>query len=224
MASIFLDESGHFGKSRNGEEYFIIGSFTVGDPRKTAKGFKSWFRNRFPKKIAKRSEIKWSSSGISDELRIRTLKRIAKLDVRIRYVYFLKKNIPAEYRDGDKFKDSWLYTNVIAELLDMYMPNTDPDFRVFCDQRRLSRITMQEFKEFLKARILPSLPAKVVLQIEMVDSSTNANIQIADWISGALARYHEKGKKGQDFYDTLRGNIMDKGKELFTGLIIDIEN
>jgi len=221
MASIFLDESGHFGKTRNGEEYFIVGSFMVGEPRRTAKGFRKWFRSHFPNKMRAQSEIKWSATGIADKLRIKTLEYIAKLDVRIKYVYFLKKNIPSGFRDGDKFKEGLLYTNVIGELLDMWLPGTGQDFRVFCDTRKLSGITNSEFKEILKTRISPHFSSKVLIRIEMVDSASNVNIQVADWISGALARYHEKGKMGQDFYNALKGNLMNEGKELFDSFVIE---
>jgi len=36
MAYIFLDESGQFTKRPN-EKYFVVGSFTIGNPRRTEK-------------------------------------------------------------------------------------------------------------------------------------------------------------------------------------------
>lgn len=134
---IFLDESGNFTK-HNHEEYFVVGSFTVGDIQRTAKGFRSFYVKHFPKKMKNQSEIKWSATGISDELRLKTLRYISKLDVRVRYIYLKRNNIPEEYRSKDKLKDGLLYTNIVGELLDMYLPSLDQDFRVFCDQRRLS--------------------------------------------------------------------------------------
>ncbi len=88
---IFLDESGQFAKHDH-EEYFIVGSFTVGDQRRTGKAFHAWFHTKFPRKMRTQSEIKWSAGGIDDDLRLRTLKYIAKLDVRIRYGFLLRKN------------------------------------------------------------------------------------------------------------------------------------
>ena len=222
MAYIFLDESGHFGKSDH-EKHFVIGSFTVGEPKRTAKGFRKWCRGHFPKKMRTQSEIKWSATGIDDKLRLRTLRRISKLDVRIKFIYLLKKNIPAEYRDGDKFKDGLLYTNIIGDLLDMYLPDTDPEFRVFCDRRKLSGITDSYFKKIIKSRVSSKFSPKAIINIETVDSTTNANIQIADWISGALARYLEKGKLGDEFYAILKDNLIGEGKELFNTPIIDVE-
>ena len=48
----------------------------------------------------------------------------------------------------------------------------------------------------------------------MIDSTTSANIQIADWISGALARYHEKKVLCDECYGLLKNNIL-KPDELF---------
>ncbi len=67
------------------------------------------------------------------------------------------------------------------------------------------------------ARLLPALPKGVVLQIEMADSATVANIQIADWIAGALARYLEKGKLGEECFKILKENIIGESRELFNG-------
>jgi len=214
MPYIFLDESGQFTKN-NKEKYFIVGSFTVGNPRRTEKQFYSWQRNKFPKKLRHQPEIKFSEIKISNILRLKTLKFISNLDVRIRFSYLSKRNIPKEYWKRDKLQSGWLYTNIIGETLEMYLPITDKEFRVFCDQRQLKGIKQSEFKKILKARLLPLLPAESIIQIEMINSKVNANIQIADWISGALAWYLEKKELGQECYQILKNNILDDGKELF---------
>ncbi len=215
MPYIYLDESGQFSKHNN-EDYFVVASFTVGDIRRTAKGFRAWCRSHFPKKMRDQSEIKWSSSRYSNELRIKTLREISKLDVRIRFAYLLHRNIPADYRHKNKLQSGLLYTNIVNELLTSYLPTNDKEFRVFCDRRRLSGMSETEFKEILKARLLPILPIGVVLQIEMVDSAEVINIQIADWIAGALARYLEKRKFGDEYFKILKENIIGEGKQLFT--------
>ena len=211
---IFLDESGQFTKCNN-EHYFVIGSFTVGEPKRTSKDFRAFYRKHFPKKMRTQSEIKWSATGISDSLRLKTLKYISQLDVRIRYIYILRKNIPSEYLNENKIKEGLLYTNIVCELLDMYLPTGDSDFRVFCDRRKLSGMTSGKFKESIKARVLPKLPKGSIIQVDMIDSVTNVNIQIADWIAGALARFLEDGALGKECQIALKGNIIGEGKELF---------
>ena len=214
MSYIFLDESGQFNKNDDGA-YFVVGSFTVGDPRRTEKSFRSWCKSRFPKKMRNRSEIKWSSTGISADLRIRTLKYIAKLDIRVRYVYLLRKNIPLEYWRDTKLRGGLLYTNIVGELIDTFLPSTDLDFRIFCDRRQLRGIKFIDFRENIRGRILAKLPAKAIVQVEMIDSSTSPNIQIADWIVGALAHYKENRKNGKEYMNILKDNILSDGKELF---------
>lgn len=214
MACIFLDESGQFGKYDN-EEYFVIGSFTVGTPRRTKNQFRSWYRTRFPKKIRYQPEIKFSEINITEKLRLKTLKFIADLDVRINYSFLIKKNIPDDYKQKDKLQSGLLYTNIIGETLEMYLPVADSEFRVFCDERHLKGIKRSEFKKLLIARLLPQLPKNSVIQIEMVNSAQNTNIQIADWIVGALKWYLENKPLGKDCYTILKNNILKEGKELF---------
>ena len=117
MSYIFLDESGQFTK-HNHENYFVIASFTVGEPRRTAKGFRAWQSDHFPIKMRHQNEIKWSATGVDDDLRLRTLRQISKLDVRIRFAYLLHKDIPVEYRQKNKLQSGLLYTNIVGEILD----------------------------------------------------------------------------------------------------------
>lgn len=214
MPYIFIDESGQFSKN-NGEKYFIVASFTVGDPRRTEKQFRGWYRNRFPRKMRGQSEIKFSEVNISEELRIKTLKFISSLDVRIRYCYLLRKNIPAAYWHKEKLQSGLLYTDIIGETLEMYTPINDLEFRVFCDERHLKGIKRSHFKDLLKTRLISQLPSKAIVQIEMIDSINNVNIQIADWIVGAIAYFLEGKASGDSYYKTLKNNILGEGKKLF---------
>lgn len=92
-------------------------------------------------------EIKFSNRGFDKKLRLKTLQFIANLDVRIRYVYLLRQNIPDTYRKKRRIKSGFLYTNIIGEALEMYLPITDLGFRVFCDQRHLKGVKRSEFNE-----------------------------------------------------------------------------
>lgn len=212
---IFLDESGQFKKNDDGE-YFVVGSFTIGEQRRTNKSIRAWFKTKFPKKMCKQGEIKWSASGIDGSLRIRTLKHIQKLDVRIRYGYLLRKNIPIKYRNRKgKTEDGVLYTNIVGEILEKYIPTDEKEIHVFCDRRSLKGKTKKEFESAIVGRLLPLCGPGTLVQVEMIDSTTNANIQIADWISGALAAYLEKKSFGDDYYKILKNNLLDSGKEFF---------
>lgn len=214
MAHIFLDESGQFTK-HNDEEYFVVASFIVGEPTRTAKRFRSWMSSRFPKKMRTQSEIKWSATGIDDALRLRTLRYISTLDVRIRFTYLLRKNIPHIYHDKHGLESGLLYTHVVGEALEDYLPVDENQFLVFCDRRHLKRSSESEFRSVLETRLLTHLSPESLVQIKMVDSATNVNIQIADWIAGALAWYLEGRPLGDECFKILKNNLLEKGKELF---------
>lgn len=214
MAFIFLDESGGF-KKNHSTSYFIIGSYTVGDFKRVSKQFKSWQARKFPKKMRHQPEIKFSEVNIDDNLRLKTLKFISELDVRIRFAYLKRNNIPEEYNPGRHLRSGHLYTQIVGKLIENYFPLNDNELRIFCDKRNLKGISEAQFKEILKTGLLPSLPSKVLIQIEMIDSASSPNIQIADWVTGALAHYLERKPNGKKYYDILQNNIIGDGIEIF---------
>jgi len=214
MPTIFVDESGSF-RECNGERYFVIASFTVGDPKRTAKRFRAWCRSKFPKKMRFLPEIKHSNSGISEDLRLRTLNHISKLDVRIRYAYLKRGNIPAEYIKKDGLQSGLLYAQILGEAIEQYFPTSDKTFFVICDQRRLKGVTNAQFKNTLTMRILAKAPKGTVVRVDRVDSTTDGNIQIVDWIAGAFAAHLNEKPLGEQCMEILKDNVIGTGKELF---------
>ena len=210
----YLDESGILTKGDG--RYFIVATYTVGDARKITKAFRKWQKTKFPKKLRRQAELKFNDSHIDDKLRLKTLQHFAKQDIRIFYTFLKKKNIPQEYHKKGKVTETGLlYTEVVKATLELYMPVTESSFTVVRDQRTLKGVTVNAFNDTLTASLLPKLPAKVLFQVQAVDSTTNPLIQVADWISGALARFHEGKPMGEDFYSVIKGNIV-QGKELFS--------
>lgn len=211
---IFLDESGNF--NRKDGKYFLVVSYTVGNVKRVENAFRRWQHSKFPRRLKYRSEVKFSDPELDDSLRLITLQYLAKQDCRLFYTYLQIKNVPEQYHSGDgRFKTGLLYTEIVGETLELYLPVTEMELRIFRDQRPLKGITKFQFNEHLRARLLPELPAKMNLQIEAVDSTTKAAVQVADWFCGALARYHEKKPMGEGFYSVLKGNIVGQ-KELFS--------
>jgi hypothetical protein len=211
---IFVDESGSF-LCENGQEYFVIASFTVGDPKRTAKAFRSWQASKFPFKKKTQSEIKFSDSGISPVLRIKTIKQISQMDVRIRFGFFKCKNISEEYFKNDRIREGYLYTQIVGEVIESYFPVTDKDVQIFCDARHLRGMKKSEFKEILQARLLPVASTGTSIIIKQVDSTTDKNIQIVDWIAGALAAKLNGKPYGKEYEEILRANIIGEPVELF---------
>lgn len=214
MPIVFVDESGTFLPCA-GQEYFVIGSFTVGDPKRTAKQFRSWQMNKFPKKKHVQSEIKFSESGISDDLRIRTIEHICSLDVRIRYGYLRCERLPHTSYDEAGLREGHLYTQILGQILESYFPITEPSFKVRCDQRHLKGVKRAEFISVLQTRLLPIAPTNAIIDIKQIDSTLDTNIQIADWIVGALAAYLNKKPLGEKYFHILKQNIIGTPVELF---------
>lgn len=210
---VYLDESGNL--TGNGK-YFIVGSYTVGDPKRIANAFRKWQRSKFPRKLKVQAEVKFNDSHLDDELREKTLRVFAQQDIRIFYTYLKVNNIPESYRKkGGLIKAGLLYTEIMGETLDLYLPVIGPDFRVFRDRRILKGVKTSEFNQHLTVRLLPKFSAKTVVQIQAVDSTTSPQVQVADWVCGALNRYLERKPAGDKLYNILKNNIV-KERELFT--------
>lgn len=214
MSIVFVDESGTFLPCK-GQEHFVIGSFTVGDPKRTAKMFRSWQASKFPKRKRGQSEIKFSESGITDNLRIQTIKHISSLDVRIRYGYLRCERLPHTSYDQIGVREGFLYTQILGQILESYFPITESAFSVRCDQRQLKGLKRKEFVDILTTRLLPIAPPNTMIDIKQIDSTTDANIQIADWIVGALAAQLNQKPLGEKYYNILKENIIGSPIELF---------
>jgi hypothetical protein len=216
MPYIFLDESGNLTKTDG--KYFVVASFSVGDPKRITKAFRKWQQSKFPKKLRHQAEIKFNNSSLDDTLRRKTLQYLAQQDIRIFYTYLSTMNIPDEYIRKDRVHETGLlYLEIMGATLELYLPLTTAEFRVFRDQRSTKGMSSGKFNDILKTRLLPKLPAKTLMQIEAVDSTTSTPVQVVDWVCGALARYHEGKPGGQEFYDILKPNIVEQ-KELFSKL------
>ena len=216
MANIYLDETGQFTKTKDGD-YFIIGTFATGDPRRTEKRFRSWQREKFPRKLRDLPEIKFSNTGIDDKLRLKTLREIARLDVRIHYGFVKRQNIPLEFRAKEKIRTGHLYAELVIKTLGMYLPVVEKEFKVFCDRRNLKGLKISEFQSLVTASILTHMQntKNSLIQVNMIDSTTNSNIQIADWICGALGRYYNKGHLGKESFAILKNNLLGEGLEIY---------
>jgi len=203
---IFIDESGNLTKDK--EFYFLLGGFITNNPKRTAKAFRKWQRTKFPKKLRYKNEVKFSDTGLDEKLRLKTIDYFAKQDIRIFYTFLNKSNVPSEYRKKKGIETGRLYAEITAKTLSLLLPTTDLEFRVFRDRKQLKKLSQAKFNEILRLDLLPNLPAKVIVPIEALDSLDNSNIQIADWICGALFRYYNKRKNGEKFFVTLKNSVI----------------
>lgn len=211
---IGLDETGNLIKGNN--KYFIVATFTVGDPQRIVNAFRRWRHKKFPKRVRDQSEVKFNDPHLTDEMRLKTIKYLAEQDIRIFYTYLQIRNIPEEYRKNGKVHESGLlYAEIVRATLELYLPLTDLQFVVIRDKRTLKGMSPKEFHETLKLSLLPKISPKTKFHAEAVDSTTSPQVQVADWICGALGRYYEGKEHGEKFYNYLKNNIVME-KELFS--------
>ena len=99
----------------------------------------------------------------------------------------------------------------------MHLPIRDREFRAFCDKRHLKGLDESAYRDILKLLVTPLLEKGALTQFEMTDSTESANIQIVDWLAGALARFHNQNLDGKMFFEILTRTANIKGLELFPG-------
>ena len=112
---VFIDESGNLIGDKN--EVFIVGGFITSDPKRTARVFRKWQHCHFPKKIRRKSEVKFTDTGLNEELRFKTFTFFVGQDIRVFYVFFKISNIPAEYRRKKGLESGLLYTAIVEQAL-----------------------------------------------------------------------------------------------------------
>lgn len=214
MAYIFLDESGDFSK-KGDNQYFVVASFMVDNPKRTYNDFRVWTRSKMPRVMRNQSEVKFSNKDIDEVIRKKTLKMISSFGVKISYSYLLKSNIPDEFKYKGDLLDGDLYSHIVKKTIEGYFPIKERELRIFCDDRSLKGLTKLEFTEGLQKHFESLMPESSIVRVYMVISQDNPNIQIADWIVGALAWYHNGNPLGLECFKILKNCLMKEGKELF---------
>lgn len=122
MEYIFGDESGDF-HQKDGD-YVVIAAFLTKEPQKTAKAFRKWYRQKFPKKIRYLTEIKYGNRGISDVLRLKTWEEIATYDIMIAYTFLNLQRIPYTYWKKGKLQTAELDTEMVSKTSRMLCRQT----------------------------------------------------------------------------------------------------
>ena len=188
---IIIEESGQFSK-KSKTKNFVIGAFGVSNIKYSYNKISAWFKDKFVKEKY-RNEIKWSSEEISDTLRLKTLTHIKGLEIEIQYVHINNKEIPLSYYNLKGLESGKLYVDLIIQVLKKFNLKSEDLIHIFCDNRSLKNIPTNQFKKFLLRYLYDQYGTKKTIHIDIVTSHTHINIQIADWITGAISRYLEKG-------------------------------
>lgn len=213
MSAIFVDESGQLINSQR--RYFVVAAFLTKNPRKTAKRFRAWHHSRFPRSVLHQSEVKFSNKNVDHKLRLKTLKFICSLNINIQYSYVFPPNIPSIYFHKGTMKSGHVYNEIVGTTLERFVDYTGMNFLAYCDKRHLRDFSESDFRKTIQTRIAPHMAGNSLIRITMVDSQQYSNIQIADWIVGAIAAYINESDYGDEYMDILQSNLLGSGNELF---------
>lgn len=189
MYYIYIDESGNLIKNDK-NTYIVICSFSTYDYIFTQKKIIAWFKNKLNKKGIQ--EIKWSDRYISDAFRLKTLKYMLSLCIHIQYSYQKNLNIPIKYFSKYGLETGKLYTDLVIKTIEKYDIKDKTNIYVFCDKVSLKNIKTGYFIKFVEDYF--SLKYNKKIHVQMIHSYENPNIQIADWIAGAVHRFLRKGR------------------------------
>lgn len=223
MTYVYIDESGQ-SKATSSEKGLVVASFASKNQNLAANAFKKWRKRKFPHWSHNLGEIKFSNSGITPELHAKTLTYFASLDIEIRSAFFLSENVPAEFMDEDGPHDGILYVHAIEQLLRSYMPLDDLIFIVCCDKRHIKDMSEKQFTDYLRTVLAASASHNARVEVLTADSASNANLQVADWIVGALATHLNEKRNGDTYYKILEPKFGAAPIEIFPSQIAKDRN
>ncbi len=149
-------------------------------------------------------EIKSSKVSDNDERRLKILTDFDSLDYKIYSLIVDKKKL---YGQGFRYKQSFykkLHSIVDRELFKLF-----PNLQITADEHGSTEF-MTGFVSYIKKNHIPDLFDQSGFRF--IDSHGNLTVQLADFISGTLARCFDerkKSKKGNSFIKLLKPKILD---------------
>jgi hypothetical protein len=192
---IYADEAGNFSGKR--DAHFVLAAFSTDTPRATRKVFLTTRQTKLPKRFRSYAEVRFSDVNVPRSFKIKVLERLCAEDIGVYALILHKEGMPANLRGRE---EGLFYCRLVGELLELSPVESATQVRVLLDRRRLKNLTREQFNADLQARLAKVAP-NVRIEIEHIDSTTNVNIQIADFIAGAFFQKYERGD--DEFYRAL---------------------
>lgn len=199
----FIDEFGtnsfEFEK-QDVSTHFIITCILINKSKaeSTIKFLENIRKNNF-----QQSEIKSSNVGNDDKRRLKILSQIVAIDFQILALVIDKRKLEGE---GFGYKPSFYKFLIGLVYSDLYKVFSDVD--VVMDEHGTERF-MNGFITYIRKSHPPDL-FNEVNEIKFENSKSNVLIQLADFISGTLARVYDETKMsplGDNFLQVLRRKI-----------------
>jgi hypothetical protein len=205
---VFLDEAGNLRDDRN--RHAVLVAFVTDQPKVTRKCFVRARQAKLPTKYQHYAEIKFSDRVIPDDFKKHVLRQLARTEIQIYALVVVKEHLPPEFRIQ---AEGIIYCHLVGQLLELCGLEESNEVYLFLDRRSLQGLTRQEFDARLRHRLLCQLREGVRLEIQHPDSTTNVNVQVADFLCGAIFRKYERGN--QEHYALIERRII--AEEILTG-------
>lgn len=197
---IYIDESGDLGSARKSKRYFLIALSVTKDNRQFDIFMKRIRKRRLSKKERKSSELK--AFEASETILQYFYSHIGKLDFQIIAIRLDKKEIPSQLRK----EEGILYIQMIEKGLEALIKQKPDKIIITVDRRHHKNVTKEAFNLTLKDFLLVDKEFKKPVVIHQIDSTTNRNIQFADFIVYAFSRNYNFGD--DNWYNLLKSKII----------------
>jgi hypothetical protein len=197
---LYLDESGSL--KGDDDHYFVLLAVATTTPRVMRKCFVRARQTRLPEKYRHYTEIKFSDRVIPDQAKERILRELAELDIGLYALVVDKGGIPEVLR---RQPEGVLYHHLVELLTNLCPIGECQALYVNLDRRHLPGLRREVFNAELSAYLFPRLRKGALLEIQHVDSTTDVNIQVADFLVGAV--YHKYARGDERYYALIADRI-----------------
>jgi hypothetical protein len=205
---VFVDEAGNLRADR--DRYSVLVAFVTEQPKATRKCFVRAKQTKLPRQYQHYAELKFSDRVIPDDFKKHVLRQVARNEIRI-YVLVVAKEYLASNFSGQA--EGMIYCHLVTRLLESCHLAESDEVYLFLDRRSLGGLTRQEFDARLRRQLLTRLRERARLEIQHPDSTTSVNIQVVDFLCGAVFQKYERCNP--EYYSLIEDRIVVE--EILTG-------
>ena len=201
---IYIDESGDFGSIKKSSKYFLIALVTSRDNRQFDIFMRRLRSRKLPKKERKLPELKATLATKSFPKYF--YSHLKELDFKVVAVTLDKKDIPSHLRK----EEGIIYLRMIEQGLVPLVKQKSNNYLITIDRKHFKKMSKEAFNLALKDFLLVEQHLKVPVTIHQIDSTTNRNIQFADFMVYAFGRKYNF--RDNTWYNMIKGKIVAEVK------------
>jgi hypothetical protein len=187
--SLFLDESGGFGRSPRSPRHIVAAGLSTTDPFHIRRLVRKANR-KFGPRERRLGELKFRTA--SQGLRMRMIQGIADSDVTIAYAASCTNDRRGTPISGQELLITSLFEDVVGALA---RESSVRRTSIVVDRRRVRDNVRCDFDRRLKDAAMRCHPGLFppVVTVTHLDSQTSEGLQAADFVAGAMFQHLERG-------------------------------